>query len=156
MNKQGVSDPILFFIGKSGPAVSCADLSSASLHDTRNSQNDSSVVAEYLHPIVEKEASETSKGSNSCVRSYYDEKFNGLLPDKGSVQAHATNAAHNSENQVCLYSEEWWDGYAAGLSRGERMCRNCLSPIQKRRRVDSTALGYSPRICDLYLIKAEF
>lgn len=100
MTKQVVSDPILFPLAKSGPAISCTDSPCASSQTNSNWQDASLVEAEYLHPLVETEASETSEGSDSCIRSYNDEEYNGLLPDNGSIVANAANGARNFEDQV--------------------------------------------------------
>lgn len=135
MNKQVVFDPTLFPPAKSCRTASCTDSSGGSSHATSNLQGANSVKAQYLYPLIEAKASKTSEGSNSCIRSFDDSKYNGLLPDKGSILANAANAARNSENQVCLNSEECWDVHAAGLTDGQGVCRNCLSPIRKRCRV---------------------
>lgn len=58
--------------------------------------------AKYFHLVVEVEASETSEGFKSFIRSYDDVEYSGILLDKGYVLADAAIAASNSENQVCF------------------------------------------------------
>lgn len=134
MNRQEISNPTQFSLVKSGLAISCPESSYAPSHATSNSQVASSAEAEYLHLAKEAEASETSEGSDGCIRRNDDGEYNGLLTDKGSVLAIAANAARKTENQVCSYSGECWSSCAAGLTDGLGMSRYGLGHTRKRRR----------------------
>lgn len=135
MNKQKVSDPTLLRLENSSPAVSCTKSFYASSHASSNSQDVSSVEADYVHLLVEAEASEVFEGSNSCIRSYGDGEYNRVLRDRETVLANVANVARNWENQAFSCSEKRWNVYAARLMEGKRMYRDCPGPIRKRRRV---------------------
>lgn len=135
MNKKVVVDPYYVACEATIFASSLAQSPNASFSGTVKASLSSSAEVKYLHPLIEVEASKGSE-SRHTMRIYETKEYAGFLQEKETLLANAAAAAPRYEHQACRLTEECWNCFAVGLRDSRELCKNCRSPIHKRRRLN--------------------
>lgn len=78
------------------------------------------------------------------INSFKKREYKGLLQKKDTVFTNAVPTTRSSEHKACCFMEEWWDGYAVGLTKRQKLCNDCHGRIQKSCRIIRPIHKYSP------------